>query len=473
MIQFIMNYEPIKDAPPGLTIADSAVVGLRASWAVLEDDHFDPFPQPESMRSLAKFLNRLPSSWRIKIADYISVSISHPHTDFDLIDPESSAEWVISGFTKEKYHGVILGAPGLAAAFLSGITGYPFLPQPLLYNARRDMSKDDAQAYLDAGREIAEPLVKKFNDIEATIHFDPVHDRFLIGRVVFVRLKYLTLPLAYRKFIEGKLEPGSPVILLDCRFKWLRTEIADRLFFQLGGLGGISPGEMLEDSEVLRTYRKRWGATNDANWKAKGKYIEGPESEWGSTGTFLEEAGKLASTTGHKPILVSHNHPGDLTKLVTNLYLNQWKGAGKPRDAYIGVFTHTEPRFPMVTGAIPIWLPFITDDNIPLLKSILSDWKSTGSDRDGTAFITLHPSFCSPPDLVQLETWRTILEKYFNKVEFPGVDPGRYPSDLGSYVAVYPEITKAARENSFDGEPFKTPDYDDLIKIFGGVQGIG
>ena len=141
--------------PPGLTIGDSAVIALKASQAVVESQHFRPYPEYSGIGIIAKFLNRLPVWIRRKIADYAIQSTGHPHTDFLRYDPEESARWVVAGYPRDKYPGVILGAPGLSAVFLSGLTGFPFLPQPLLHNARRDMRHDDAQAYLDAGLELS------------------------------------------------------------------------------------------------------------------------------------------------------------------------------------------------------------------------------------------------------------------------------------------------------------------------------
>ncbi len=81
--------------------------------------------------------------------------------------------------------------------------------------------------------------------------------------------------------------------------------------------------------------------------------------------------------------------------------------------------------------------------------------------------MTLHPSFCSPPDLVRLETWKSILGNYFNEIHFPGVDPGRYPSDLGCYVMMYPEMVHLAKMHKYQGNPFKKPEYEDLCKFLG------
>jgi len=467
-----MEFEKGSKRFPGLTLGDSALVALLASQTVLQRRHFDPFPRPSSVRILTRVLNQLPQAYRIAIADWISSSIGRPHEEFKKIDPVKLAAWVLSGYPAERYPGLIMGAPGLAAIFLSGLTGFPFLPQPLLFNARRDMRPDDSAAYLEAGREITEPVLAMHPALEATVHFDPLHDRFLIRRVVFVRFKFLELPPAYKSFIERRLVPGSPVILLDCRYRWLRAEVSERLYFQLGGLGGVSAEEYLEETEALRNYREEWGAPSDASWRIDKAFVEGPESEWGSTGPFLDEAAVEARSAGHHPIRVIHHHPGDLSRLVFRLYKHCWQGSERPKDVYVAAFTHTEPRFPLVTGSLPIWLPFITDDNVTLVTEILDEWRAARGMKEptGTAYVTLHPSFCAPPDIVQLSTWRDVFSRYFSEVRFPGIDPGRYPYDLGSYVAMYPELVDAAKKASYPGTPFRRPTTTEMTEILGGSR---
>ena len=450
--------------PRNLTFGDSALVALRGSQAVLENNHLDPFPQSNAARLLGNLLNKLPVWARIKIADTISLSIGRPQETFGETDPSKTAEWIISGYTKEKYPGLIIGAPGLAVDFLSGLTGFPYLPQPFLLNAQRNMKADDAKAYLEAGKELAEPLAKKYPDIETIVHYDPVHDRFLIKRLVFVRIKYLRLPDGYRRFIENRLEHNAPVILVDCRFKWPMAEISERTYFQLGGLGGISPYSYLNEDSKLIDYRMKWGGVKNASWKIDYEFKEGPESEWGSSGGFLDDAEQAASVSGCKPIRVSFDHPGDLSKSVFNLYRNCATESHHPEHVYIGVFTNTEPRFPLVTGALPIWLPFITEENIALVENILTDFKEP-SKPSGTAFVTLHPSFCSPPDLVSLARWRSVLEKYFSDIEFLGTDPRKYPFDIGNYVRMFPAVIAAANRHAKIDPPFRAPSSEELERI--------
>lgn len=453
--------------PPNLTFGDSAAVALAASQFVLRQRHFDPFPQTTIIRLLTRILNRLPAQMRIGIADFISASIGRPKTGIDKLDPIAAAKWVVDGYPSDRYPGCIVGAPGLAATFLSGLTGFPFLPQPLLYNARRDMKLDDAQAYLDAGLELAEPLLAKYPDIEATIHYDPVHDRFLIKRLVFMRLKFLTLPPAYRTFIEKRLIPGSPVIILDCNYQWQRAEISKNCFYQLGGLGGFTPDDYIDEVPVLKDYRKDWGAPSSASWKIDRAYTSGPESEWGSTGTFSDEAEECCSGSDHQAIRVAHDHPEDLSRMVFNLYRNCWQGSTGPRDVYLGVFTHTEPRFPLVTGCLPLWVPFITEESYHFVYDTLKEWHERDSitEPSGSVYMTLHPSFCSPPDIVRLENWRTLLNEFFENVYFPGTDPGRHPSDLGCYVAMYPAIVSAAKREAYIGTPFRRPEMSMLAEV--------
>lgn len=459
-----MAREPTRKPPPCLTFADSGVIALRGAQTALERHHFDPFPQAPSARTFARILNKLPLALRIRIADRISSLIGQPADKFGEIDPDGIAAWALSGYPAERYPGLIIGAPGLAAVFLSALTGFPFLPQPYLFNARRDMRPDDAQAYMDAGRELAEPLLARHRSIEATIHFDPVHDRFLIGRVVFVRIKFLDLPNSFRVFIKKRLIPGSPVILLDCRYSWPRAEVSKRLYFQLGGLGGITPQEYLEESEGLKDYRSQWGAPSDADWTIDHAYHEAPESEWGTVGNFLDQAGEEAKKQGHKVLRIVHDHPGDLSRLVFRLHRKVWQGSDRPKNVYIGVFTHTEPRFPTVTGSLPIWLPFNTNENVELANDILARWRERLLIRkpQGTVWMSLHPSFCNPPDIASLETWRSMLSKYFENVNFAGVDPGRYPADLGSYVMMYPALVNAAAKNRYSGTPFRRPTNTEL-----------
>ncbi len=446
---------------------DSGVAALLSVQAALQQRHYDPFPQPEPVRVIAKIMNNLPVALRVQIADGISSSIGQPASEFREIDPDILAKWVIDGYPAEKYPGVVIGAPGLAATFLCTLMGYPFLPQSMLHNARRDIQPDDAQGYLDAGREITEPVLEKHPSLEATIHFDPVHDRFLIRRLVFVRMKMRNLPTAYRKFIADRLLPGSPVILVDCRYKWLRAEISDRLYFQLGGLGGISPQEYIEESEQLRSYRREWGATSDASWKIDHEYIEGPESEWGSVGPFLDEAEIAATESGQHPIRITHDHPSLLSERVFRLYSRSWQGHDRPTDVYVSVFTHSEPRFPLVTGCLPLWLPFITDENVRFAGKVLDEWRKLFpvEKPTGTVYVTLHPSFCSPPDIVDLSKWRELFSGYFEEIKFLGIDPGRYPFDLGSYVAMYPAILHEASQAKYPGTPFKRLPLDELEEI--------
>ena len=462
-----MVQSPQTTRPPSLTYGDSSVVALRAVQAALERRHFDPFPQPPLARLAAKLLNNLPLAGRILVADRVSASIGHPVSAFATIDPIASARWVTGGYSAERYPGLVLGAPGLAATFLSGLTGFPFLPQPLLYNARRNIRLDDAEGYLNAGRDLAEPLLAEHADIEATVHYDPVHDRFLIRRLVFVRIKFLALPAPYRAFIERRLIPGAPVILLDCSYAWPRAQIAKRLFFQLGGLGGVAPQDYLEESPVLKAYREEWGACKDATWKVKRAFQSGPESEWASSGSFLEEAATCAAKAGHRVIRATHEHPGDLSKIVFNLYRHCWQGSTPPRNVYIGVFTHVDPRFPLVTGFLPLWLPFITDDSLSLAREALSAWRERIPDHrpEGTAYMTLHPSFCSPPDVAPLEAWRSLLSGFFSEVSLLGINPRKFPADLGAYTGMHPAAVAAARRASYSGTPFRRPTVAELEEM--------
>jgi hypothetical protein len=418
------------------------------------------------MQFLAHAMNLLPAAARIRAIDMVSASMGYPPSEFAKIDPPESASWVTSGYVKDKYPGCILGAPGLAVSFLSGLTGFPFLPQPLLYNARFDIKPDDSRACLDAGRKLAEPLLAKYRDVEAIIHFDPVHDRFLISRVVFIRLKYLSIPKAYFDFIRERVDPNGTIILIDCKYPWPIAEVSDRLFFQLGGLGDIPARDYLNETPELVRYREQWGATNNASWKIDAEFVDRPESEWGSTGAFLDDAESLSKSSGLNVVRFRHSHPIELSKAVFNLYEKCRNPEIKSADVYIATFTHTDPRLPLVTGAIPLWLPFITRDNLRFAEEILVDWdKRTKLPSDKRRlFMTLHPSFCSPPDLLTLDEWQR-LRKYLNDFRLLGINPSKYPSDIASYVSMYPAVVRAGvNERLVNGEAYRRPSTAEVME---------
>jgi hypothetical protein len=326
------------------------------------------------------------------------------------------------------------------------------------------MARDDAQGVLDAGLELAERVVARNPGVEAIIHFDPVHDRFLISRVIFIRLKYMRLPDAYRDFITRRLAPGSTVILVDCRYRWPLAEVSKAVFFQLGGLGDIPPEDFLAETDILRNYRKAWGAPDDASWRIKGTFVDLEESEWGSRGDFLNDADELAKSAGCRTIRFIHDHPFNLSKAVFSLYERCRSSQMSEPRVYVSSFTHTEPWFPMVTGSTPLWLPFITSDNLKSCGDFLNQWRErlgvTG--QRGTVYVTLHPSFCSPPDLVSIESWRGMLSEFFKEIRLLGIDPKRYPADIACYVSMYPAVVREAKKISTGEEMFRKPSGDEI-----------
>lgn len=453
--------------PPNLTSGDSSVVALKGSWAVLRNKHFNPFPQPLPMRLLGYLINQFPKPVRIRAADIISSTIGHPADNFPDIDLEDAARWVTSGFSSRQYNGCIIGAPGLAAAFLSGLTGFPFLPQPLLFNARKNVDPDNAFEYLTYGSELANKVLMKNPCAEAIIHFDPVHDRFLISKIIFIRFKYIDIPKAYAEFIQEKLTRGATIILLDCAYPWMAADISERLSFQLGGLGDIAPEDYIQEAEYLRKYRQEWRSSNKASWNVPCKFHKAPESEWGSTGIFLDRAEQFALKAGHRVIRFFHNHPQELSDAVFYLYKQCRLQKNSPGKVYIAAFTNIDPLFPLVTDSLPIWLPFITNDSFIFLKKLLEKHLPyvSSTERLETAYLSLHPSFCSPPDLVRLESWLDLLRNYFSEIKLLGVNPTKYPEDFEPYISMHTDAIRIANQYEVKGQLFRKPDFDELERI--------
>ncbi|HEX9746586.1 MAG TPA: hypothetical protein VGB30_14300 [bacterium] len=456
--------------PPGITKGDSALAALMGSQAALDRMQFDPFPQPKSIRLLTNLLNKLPESMRVQVIDRITLTIGHQEKVLEDIDVVKSAQWVVRGYHAEKYPGVILGAPGLSAGFLSALTGFPFLPQPLLYNVIKRFKADDAAGYLEYGKYAAEKILANNRNVEAIVHYDPVHDRFLIKQLMFIRLKYAKLPEAYRVFIRDRLIDNAPVIILHCGYRWHRAKIGENCYWQLGGLGGVDSTEYIDQEEYLVRYREKWGGSPGTGWDIPYEYETGPESEWGTSREFIDDAVDIAESYNRTVIQEYHEHPSELSKKIFDLYRQCQQDHHAINSMYIATFTHTDTYFPIAAGVLPIWSPFITKDSVEFIDGAIGEWRKKAgmTDPAGDVYMSMHPSFCNPPDLVDIGEWEKMLGKYFKRVIFPGIARNKYPSDLGAYVNVHPALKKIGDSISLDNVPFRRPSVSELFEILTG-----
>lgn len=417
----------------------------------------DPFAMPSWQRSLSTGLNRLlPPAVKTRLMHGIAASTAVPPEIAKQADPHLTARWMVSLYPERQYDGVVLGAPSGAAAHLSSLLGFPFFSQHVLTGIRGRFPVDDTAGYVRECAPVVQQILRRHADWSAIIHHDPLHDRFLVGDIGFVRLKYQRLPLAIREWIQRWVVPGGNILMLDCGYPWLQTPLPvvhESCQLQVGGLGDVSPEHYLSDDAALREYRLReggavspWGLQDrEADWR--------PESEWGTLPAYRDDAVDWAEQHGYAPIVLPFDHPDELTAWVLQGFRQLWPESSR---VYLDCFTHSCPTFNRRAQALPLWLPFLGKDSLRLATQLL---QAAPALKD--VLISLHPSFANPLDLATIADWETLLGD--RQVTWLGVDRGTYPTDLGAYGRYLPALTEYLKsrssERTWDGSTLSVEEF--------------
>ncbi len=194
---------------------------------------------------------------------------------------------------------------------------------------------------------------------------------------------------------------GGRLILIECAYPWLQYRIEQRSFFQVGGLGGVSPEEFL------------------GQWKLELPLEERPESEWGCPSRLVDDVRRFAQKRGFDLLHLRFDHPEWYSYLAYRAYL---AAGAREGELMLDCFTYISPYTNVTTRIPALWLPFNTADSLEFARRIL----------DGRHFqriyLTLVPSFARCRDTAPLSRWQRLLQDK-GPVELLGIDPGCYPAD--------------------------------------------
>jgi hypothetical protein len=456
--------------PKYLEIADSSLVAIRAVAAAIDGRHCDPFERRWFEQVVGRWLNRLSVRRRKAVLRMLTSTMGVAPRLASTVDEDEILRWALSLYDYEReqaFDAVIVGAPNGGVAHLASLLRAPFLTQHYLLAFRGRYAPDDSRAQFDDGVEASRRILARNPHMEAVVHYDPLHDRFLITRVNYIRLKLRRLPPAYRDFITKRLRPGGTVVSVECRYPWLQYPVeceSGKLSFQVGGLGDVPPNEYLDDSERLREYRRAEGGNPDAGWGIPDiEPVESPESEWGSVGNLADEVRDFCASNGYRLVEISFAHPEEFSLLAFRAYRAAMKLAGEQLNTVLfDCFTHIDPRLNLITHVPSVWLPFICRDSFRFAGRVAEELP-----KACRIWLSLHPSFCDPFDLAPLDDWRALFSG-FKSLDLVGVDPDKYPADLTTYLE-FARATKRLAETR--KRPFALAiDADMLQKV---IKGIG
>lgn len=430
--------------PKYLEMLDSSTAVVRAVASVLKKEHYNSRDiLPPGIKYLAKLVSLLGKNAAIKSLEF-SINFNATSLKYvDKVDKEEIATWFTSLYSSpKKYDAIIIGAPNGGAAHLCSILDAPFLTEHSLMAFKDRTEADDIVTYQRHGQEIARQILNKNRDIFIINHYDPIHDRILIKYINHIRIKFKSLPQAYKEFIKSKLKPEGKIILIDCTYPWYQYIISENLFFQVGGLGGIKDNEFIEGNEKIEEFRRKEKSKFKGGWRLDFPLEVYPESEWGTMPEFKDDVHNFAREHGYEVINIKADHPEKFSLLASKMhFLASEKENKKPKYIFFDCFSYLDPIANLQSRLIPVWLPFNCYDSYSYAQKFLHDLEGNFD-----FLLTLVPSFTSDFDYVPLIKWTEEIEKYGN-LYLIGVNSKKYPLDIMSFFKFSQDIKIFCEKN--------------------------
>lgn len=322
---------------------------------------------------------------------------------------------------EERFDTVLLGAPSGGAAQLANVLRAPFLSQHFVVSFAERCHPDDLRTYAAHGATLARRLLRHNPQLSVINHYDPLHDRWLVGAVNHLRMKLLTLPEAYRRFLKERLMPGGTILFLDCTSRWRHYRLGPRHTLQVGGLGGASEQDFLEGRPEIFEMQRRERSSFVGPWRLEAPLEEQPESEWGSLpelGGVLEE---YARKSGYQFVRLAGPHPEWFSSLALRAFLRLYEKDGAPaRGTLIEMFTNVQPSVVRRARLLPLWLPWNCTDSLAFLQRMRPSLVAP-------ALFLLLSNFCLTFDLVSWREWSEALQGL--SPHFLGQREELFPSD--------------------------------------------
>ena len=279
--------------------------------------HHKGFPGVGSLPEnelVAKLVNAIP--WKLKKNVYIKGSAKGNIDPGKLgqVRTEDFNTWLTDIYPKRKYPAIMIGSSNGPAVHLAAAMGIPWLPQTFLILVRspKTHSVDEPIARMEWARKPAQILLNGNPNLQLHHMMDPNQDRPMLESTAYFRVKQLQLGVAYENFIKENLEENGTIFIINCQKKWPVAKVADRHYFQFGGLGGTTIEEYYHGSGRVQQFLKQAGANID-KWEAPKIDSEMPEAEWGLAPEIMEDINRLAKVRGYKVQQLQFNEPEDLS----------------------------------------------------------------------------------------------------------------------------------------------------------------
>lgn len=386
-----------------------------------------------------------------------------PAGDVHSIGAEDISRAVVNLYSNEDTNAVFIGAANGSMIHLAAALRAPWLPQSFLIPLKRpDMDPDDITADMEWGREPGRILLD--NNPELILHHahDPDHDRLMVRRMAYFRVKRRVLGETYSRYLEDKLRSGATVYIVDCDLKWPTTKVGDRHYFQTGGAGGVSPDEYLYGSERVARFLERQGS-KVRRWNPPPVDAERPEAEWGFQTELAEDVVALGHSLGGKVVRISFEKPEAVSPLVADFYRWWYQTRGIHSNHLLAEsFAFLDPYWTLRTGSVPFWLLFSGRYSADTLIDYLS--RTRPYDH---IYVMLLSNGINPVEGVSIEDWRSVLRQAAVGGEFIGVDEDKFPFDFASFLRYNAELKEKITSRYEMPVPASLDEFDSFITQHG------
>ena len=395
----------------------------------------------DALRPLLVALNHLPESARRWLYRTGSGREGQPAELVARTDAEALARYVVRRYPRRTYPGVMIGSTPGSAVHLAAALGVPLLPQTLLLPlGHAPIDLDDPKAEIALARPVAEALLSRNPELVVHHMSDPTNDRLTLAKFSYFRVKRTRLGSTYERFLAERIEPGGTVYVVESRHSWPTARLADRYYFQFGGVGGLTPEEYLEGGPRVAEFLAAQGSRR-RGWDPPQPDAERPEAEWGFDAGLADDIEAVAARLGLRVARLTFDHADDLSPFVAELYRWWYRRMNRPANRlFVESFVLLDPYWVLRVGAVPYWVTFNTEPGLERLGSYLA----TTGDYD-VIEATLVSNGTWTPGLAGPAEWEPVLSRARVRGRLAGVDAGRFPTDLAVF-ARYRDTLRASAE---------------------------
>jgi len=340
---------------------------------------------------------------------------------------------VYDPFVKNRrFPAVIFGAPNGGIVNLAVAMGVPYLCSQfripiVIMDEGRSKDKDDLKPCAQVVERVGESWTAKYQWGTVSCLVDPIHDRMDLGKFAHVREKFTDIPPAFKQFLRKHLQPKGAIVFINTMYSWMSHRLRERVYLQIGGLGGVSPDEYLTGSERVNQFLRTEKSQHPDGWRlADYGVVQRPESEWGTEPELKKSVQEFCHKHGYHFLPLEQDHPADFNLLAAHaMHRKHIADGGRCGGYSLNIFWGLCPTLMLRARLLGCWFTFTDRASLEIserqLRILLNDFPDVPR-RAVLGYYWSYPG-AKVLDIVPPSSWVDMLSKHIpkNEMRWPGV----------------------------------------------------